>query len=109
MARKTDKSTTKFTKMGTSAASTVDNLSAAPSKNTKRVPKKTTVSAAPQPATVSIRQHVYERNGASYAPKATLYAQNAAEASATQRNTVVVPSALGNRDFYLRRRYGQGV
>lgn len=109
MARKTDKTTTNFTKMGTSAATTVDNLSAAPSKNTKPVPRKTTVSGAPQPATASIRKHVLERNGASYTPTATLYAQNAAEASATQRNTVVVPSALGNRDFYLRRRYGQGV
>lgn len=105
---KTDKATTKRPTMGTLAATTVENLSAAPSKNTKLVGKKGPKGGA-EPKTASIRQHVYERNGASYTPTATLYEANAAEAGATLRNTVVVPSALGNRDFYLRRRYGQGM
>jgi len=48
-----------------------------------------------------------ERNGFKGAPQTTLYAQNAAEASATYRNVRLLPSAKGNSDFYYKRQYGQ--
>jgi hypothetical protein len=60
-------------------------------------------------ATAQHRPNILERNGASLRPTATLYAANAAEAGVVQRNVVTVPSALGNRDFYLRRQYRQGM
>jgi hypothetical protein len=50
-----------------------------------------------------------ERNGASLRPTAILYQANAAESGVVQRNVVTVPSAVGNRDFYLRRQYRQGA
>jgi hypothetical protein len=60
-------------------------------------------------ATASHRPNIMERNGASLRPTAILYQANAAEAGAIQRNVVTVPSAVGNRDFYLRRQYRQGM
>lgn len=98
-----------FPTVGTSVATSVVNQSGAPSKNTKSVPKKTQGRGASPTGAKANRQGVQERLGAKLAPQATLYAQNAAEASATQRNVVTVQSAIGNRDFYLRRQYGQGV
>lgn len=60
-------------------------------------------------ATATHRANVAEKLGATGHPTATLYAQNAASASATLRNTYVVPSRAGNGDFYLRDRYQQGA
>uniref|UniRef100_A0AAU3I9C4 Uncharacterized protein n=1 Tax=Streptomyces sp. NBC_01393 TaxID=2903851 RepID=A0AAU3I9C4_9ACTN len=60
-------------------------------------------------ATASHRPAILERNGASLRPTAVLYQANAAEAGVVQRNVVTVPSAVGNRDFYLRRQYRQGM
>lgn len=60
-------------------------------------------------ATAKHRAGILERNGASLRPTATLYAANAASAGDVQRNVVTVPSAIGNRDFYQRRKYGQGM
>jgi hypothetical protein len=60
-------------------------------------------------ATASHRPNILERNGASLRPTAILYQANAAESGAIQRNVVTVPSAVGNRDFYLRRQYRQGM
>jgi hypothetical protein len=60
-------------------------------------------------ATATHRPSIMERNGASLHPTAVLYQANAAEAGVVQRNVVTVPSALGNRDFYLRRQYRQGM
>jgi hypothetical protein len=60
-------------------------------------------------ATAKHRPSILERQGASLRPTAILYQANAAEAGAVQRNVVTVPSAIGNRDFYLRRQYGQGA
>jgi hypothetical protein len=60
-------------------------------------------------ATTTHRPNIMERNGASLRPTAVLYQTNAAEAGLVQRNTVTVPSAIGNRDFYLRRQYRQGL
>jgi hypothetical protein len=101
-----DKTTTKFPKMGTSNARAV-NQSAAPSKNTKRVKKKSTVSAKPEMATAAHRQGVQERLGFKGAPQASMGYPTAPEAAQTLRNVRIVPSAVGNRDFYLKRQYGQ--
>ena len=103
-----DKTTTTFPKMGTSNARAV-NQSAAPSRNTKRVKKKSTVSAQPEAATAAHRQGVQERLGFKGAPQTAMSYPNAPEASQTQRNVRIVPSAVGNRDFYFRRAYGQGM
>lgn len=48
-----------------------------------------------------------ERNGPTFRPVTTLYKQNAAEASATQRAMRTVPSSLGNRDFWNDRAASQ--
>lgn len=108
MAKNTDPKGS-FPTAGTSVATSVQNLSGAPSKNTKPVAKKTQGRGASPTGTKANRQGIQERLGAKCAPQATLYAANAAEASATTRNVTIVPSAVGNRDFYLRRQYGQGV
>jgi hypothetical protein len=60
-------------------------------------------------ATATHRPSIMERNGASLHPGAVLYQANAASANDVQRNVVTVPSAIGNRDFYLRRQYRQGM
>jgi hypothetical protein len=101
-----DKTTTNFLTMGT-ANSRANNVSGAPSKNTKPVRKKSTVSAKPEGATASHRQGTMERLGFKGAPQTTMSYPTAPEASQTFRNVHIVPSALGNRDFYLRRMYGQ--
>jgi hypothetical protein len=83
--------------MGTSAASSVK---AAPVIRGRSV-KKTGQSKGGflEAATASHRPNVQEHLGASLHPTAVLYQANAAEASQTQRNTVLVPSASGFRDF----------
>ncbi len=60
-------------------------------------------------ATATHRANIQERNGASLHPTAILYKANAAESDLVQRNVQTVPSAVGNRDFYLRRQYRQGM
>lgn len=104
-----DKTTTNFTKMGTSAAS-VKNVSGAPSKNTKAIRKSAhSKGGSAEPDTAVARKGVLERNGFKGAPQTTLYAPNNPESSLTMRNVRVMPSAVGNRDFYLRRQYGQNT
>lgn len=48
-----------------------------------------------------------ERLGAKWAPQMLMSAPQAPEAGLTGRNVRVLPSAIGNRDFYLKRMYGQ--
>lgn len=48
-----------------------------------------------------------ERLGAKWAPQMVMSAPQAPEASLTQRNVRVLPSAIGSRDFWLKRQYGQ--
>lgn len=79
------------------------NASAAPSANTTVVAKKGSSGGMLDGATANHRQGVMEPHGAAFKIKATLYKQNAAEASATQRNVRIVPSAIGNRDFWASR------
>lgn len=58
-------------------------------------------------ATANHRQGIQERLGAQFAPQMTLYKANAAEAGLVQKNVRLVPSAVGNRDFWFKRAYGQ--
>lgn len=101
-----DKTTTKFPKMGTTNAR-ANNVSGAPSKHTKPVKKNNSKGGSPEPATAGHRQGQLERLGFMGAPQTTMSYPTAPEASQTLRNTRVVPSAIGNRDFYLKRQYGQ--
>jgi hypothetical protein len=106
MAR-TDKTTTTFPTMGTEAAKLAHV--AQPQKG-KSIPKTgNSKGGMIEGATATHKANIAERLGAKLAPQVPLYAPNAPEAAETQRNTVIVPSALGNRDFYLRRQYGQGT
>lgn len=85
------------------------NASAAPSANTSPVAKHGGVGGMLDGATANHRQGVMEPHGASFKISATLYKQNAAEASATQRNVRLVPSAIGNRDFWASRDRSRAV
>lgn len=102
-----DKTTTKFPKMGNDA-SVVNNVSGAPSSNTHPIVKSGNAKGGSQEqATASIRSHVLERNGFKGAPQMNhVYAQ-APEVANTGRNVRIVQSAVGNRDFYNKRQYGQ--
>lgn len=79
------------------------NASGAPSAHTTPVAKGGSAGGMLDGATANHRQGVLEPHGASFKITATLYKQNAAEASATQRNVRTVPSAIGNRDFWASR------
>ena len=70
------------------------------------VARKGAAGGALEAATANHRANIEEHLGAQLAPTATLYAANAAEASATYRNVKIVPSAVGNRDFYDKRATG---
>lgn len=102
-----DKTTTSFTKVGDSFAKSAVNQSGAPSKHTTPVQKKGAAGGALEAATAAHKSNIPERLGAKLHPSATLYKQNAAEANDTQRNVRTMPSAIGNRDFYNKRQYGQ--
>lgn len=98
--------TTNPAKMGEEMARPV--VTAAQSPNVQTVAKGGSKSGAPvgtksQPG----RTNIQERLGAQFAPQMPLYAPNAAEASLTQRNVRPIQSAVGNRDFWLKRQYGQ--
>lgn len=103
----TDKTTTSFPTMGTSAAQAT-NVSGAPSTKTMLVPRGNTQAGYDSP-TAAHRAVAYERNGFKGAPQVNHVYPNAPEAANTFRNVRLVPSAIGNRDFYLRRQYGQGI
>jgi len=90
--------------MGTSA-SAVTNQSGAPSANTIPVPRKNT-QAGGVPGAKANRSQVHERNGFKGAPQATISYPNSPEAANTFRNVRLVPSALGNRDFWAKRAEG---
>lgn len=55
-------------------------------------------------ATAVHRPNIQESLGAKCAPQATLYAKNAASADDVLRNTYIIPSAVGNADFYNARK-----
>lgn len=90
--------------IGTSVASTVVNSSGAPSRNTKPVRRKNATGGMLDAATANHRSGIQERMGAQLHPTAVLYAANAAEASNVQRNTRIVPSAVGYKDNFWAKR-----
>ena len=100
-----DNTTTSFPKMGTEAARARAVSDMAPS--LKFRPRGQSKGGSLPPATAGHRQGVQERLGAQYAPQMSIVAVNAPESRQEQRNVRLVPSAVGNRDFYLKRRYGQ--
>lgn len=102
-----DRTTTSFSKVGDSFAKSAVNQSGKPSKNTKAVKRKGASGGALESATATHKSNIPERLGAKLHPTATLYKQNAAAANDTGRNVRLVPSAIGNRDFYNKRSFGQ--
>ncbi len=105
MAKPLAPTTTSPAKMGTEMAH--PTVTAAQRPNVKNVRKGNSKGGSPEPATANNRSGHQERLGAKFAPQMPLYAPNAPEASLTERNVRLVNSAVGNRDFYLRRQYGQ--
>lgn len=99
---------TTFEKVGNNIAATVGNGQSARPQRGKLVQKGNSKGGGMlEAATATHRANVQERQGPKFKPQVALYAPNAASASETQRNTRIVPSAVGNRDFYLKRQYGQ--
>jgi hypothetical protein len=99
-----------FPVMGESVAQHIMNMSRKRSPYTTAVKKKTQGrGASPTGRTGGVKSHalIHEANGPACTVKATLYKQNAAEASTVLRNTKMMPSAVGNRDFWVKRQYGQ--
>ena len=94
-----------FQTMGSVNANAV-NASGTPSKHTKPVAKKGGQGGMIDAATASHRPQIMERNGASLRISAPLYQANAAEAGLTERRVRIVPSAVGNRDFWANRQVG---
>src|SRR3954470_13725707 len=104
---KAGKTTTQFPKVGNNIAVNVGRSQSAHPERGILVKKGNSKGGMLEGATAAHKANIQERLGAKGAPQAVLYEANAAEASLTQRNVVLMPSALGNRDFYLRRQYGQ--
>lgn len=99
-----------FPVMGEGVAEHIMNMSRKRSSYTTMVAKKTMGRGkSPTGSTGGVRGStlIHEANGPACCVKATLYKQNAAEASMTERNTKLVPSAVGNRDFWAKRQFGQ--
>jgi hypothetical protein len=101
-----DKTVTTFEKVGTTVAK---GVTAAKPERGRSVKRGNATGGFLEAATANHRPNIQESLGAKGHPTATLYKQNAAEAGATQRNTVIVPSKAGLGDFYLRRQYNQGA
>lgn len=104
-----DQFTTSFPKMGDEGIPhSFINMSGQRSPYTQTVPKKTMGRGASPTGTKANRGgKLIEPGGPHFRPVTTLYRQNAAEASATQRNTRIMPSALGDRDFWKGRKAAQ--
>lgn len=102
--------TTSFEKMGDEGIpKSVVNMSGDRSAYTKLVGRKTEGRGSdPGIGTKKNRGRtmISEAHGPTFRPVATLYKANAAEASATQRNTRIMPAAMGERAFRARRAGG---
>jgi hypothetical protein len=98
-----------FPTMGESIASSVVNMSRGSRYTTTMVKngsgKRSQPSGRKANRSASL---IHEANGPACTIKATLYAPNAAESSATERNVKIMKSSVGNRDFWdARARTGQ--
>jgi hypothetical protein len=91
-------------KMGEEMAHVQANTDAAPS--LKRV-KRGGAAGGAEPAYAGNRTGHQERLGAKFAPQMVMSSPNSPESANVGRNVRVLQSAVGNRDFYLRRQYGQ--
>lgn len=107
-----DKTRSQFPKMGDEwITENLINCSGNRSPYTTPVPRKTQGRGASPTGVKKNRNNngmIQEAHGPTFRPVTTLYKQNAAEASATQRNTRIVPAAVGDRDFWAARQYSQG-
>lgn len=102
----TDKTVTTFPKVGNETSRV--RAAGDPSPNLKSRPRGGSKSGAPVGTkSAAGRTNIQERLGAKYAPQMTMSAPQAPEAGSTGKNVRILPSAVGNRDFYLRRQYGQ--
>lgn len=109
-----DNTTTTFPKVGDNGViESVVNVSGQRSPYTKAVPKKTGGRGASPTGKAANKSgyQISEANGPRCNISVPMYAQNAAEASMTERNTKFVSSTMGNADegFGSYRQYGQRV
>jgi len=107
------KDKTAFPKVGDNILTYVGDGCAHPDpKYTKMMPKGTMGRGSSPTGTTGNRSAnmIHEAHGPACCIKATLYKPNAAEASATQRNVKIMPSAVGVNDFWKSKRtYNQAV
>lgn len=118
MAKK-DKTTTTFPKMGEENAYAVAGIRAAGAPQLQYAPRGPqgvggtipTEKGAPGRANVPVMDNVVpqtaERLGAKWAPQMLMSSVQAAEAAQTGRNVRLFRSAVGEREFYDKRQYGQ--
>jgi len=95
-----------FPTMGTSASRVRATEKQSP--NVKNVRKNNSKGGSiPDAGTATNRSDVLERMGHKGAPQMSHVYPEAPEARALQRNVRLVPSSVGNRDFWDKRKYGQ--
>lgn len=94
-----------FPKMGTDASRV--QAAASQSPNVKNRPRSGSKNDAPVGTIQGVKPHHQERLGAKYAPQMTMVSAEAPEAGLVGRNVRILPSSTGNRDFWLKRQYGQ--
>jgi len=84
-----------FPTMDESATKSVQNASAAPSKNTKLMPKKGAQAGDPaREAKPARKESLRERQGARYAIRVKMSGGTSPEAGATQANGRIIPPAV---------------
>jgi hypothetical protein len=96
----------KFPTMGTTVADSVSAVSGQPKLSVK---KNNAKGGFLESATAAHKANIQERLGAQLTPSANIVYPNSPESSLTQRNVTLVPSSVGNRDFWDKRKYGQGL
>ncbi len=106
MAKRLAPTVTSPAKMGEEMAHAQSTASQSP--NLKSQAKHGGVGGAAEAATKSNRTGHQERLGAKWAPQMVMGNPDVnPSAAATGRNVRVVPSAVGNRDFWNKRQFGQ--
>ena len=106
MAKRLAPTTTSPAKMGEEMAKAQSTNAQSP--NVKNAPRHGGVGGAPEAATASVRSGHQERLGAKWAPQMLMGSPEVLpSAQATGSNVRTLPSAVGNRDFWYKRQYGQ--
>lgn len=80
---------------------------AAESPNVKYRPRGGGKSDAPVGTIHGVRPGHQERLGAKWAPQMVMSSPQAPESGLVGKNVRTLPSAVGNRDFFFKRQYGQ--